>query len=80
MLRIYIAVAYQSQALNGTANGCLIHWILASAGGVKLNTDGVIMSPTTRRDLGGHSEYDQGGWILGFFGKTNCESSLEVER
>ncbi|KAI8558233.1 hypothetical protein RHMOL_Rhmol04G0074400 [Rhododendron molle] len=53
--------------------------VVEEEGIIKLNMDGCWYESNGKAGFGGLFRDAKGDWILGFFGKLNCESSLEAE-
>lgn len=51
----------------------------AHRAGVKLNTDGCFYESNGKAGFGGLFRDHDGQWLLGFYGKLTCDSSLETE-
>lgn len=52
---------------------------MKSIGTIKLNTDGCFYEFNKTSGFGGIFKDCLGSWMLGYYGKANCTSSLEVE-
>lgn len=74
-----IVQAFQSPVTNGCTRPMLISWAPPCAGTTKLNTDGCWNQTNGSAGFEGIFRDTKGDWILGYYGKLNCESSLEVE-
>ncbi|KAI8535084.1 hypothetical protein RHMOL_Rhmol10G0147600 [Rhododendron molle] len=57
----------------------LVHWLPPCAGKIKLNTDGCWYLSNRKVGFGGIFRDDKGEWILGYYGKPVCKTSLVVE-
>ncbi|KAG5564215.1 hypothetical protein RHGRI_000421 [Rhododendron griersonianum] len=56
-----------------------LHLNIKFKSSIKLNTDGCWYESNSKLGFGGLFRDSKGNWILGFFGKLVCDSSLEVE-
>lgn len=74
-----ISEAFKSILSNGHRNSVLISWSPPCTAGVKLNTDGCWMENRKLAGYGGIFRDHQGHWLLGYFGKQDCSTILEVE-
>lgn len=60
-------------------NSILIRWIPPFTAGDKLNTDGCLYESNRKVGFGGLFRDHVGMWLLGYYGKLNCNSRLETE-
>lgn len=71
--------AFKSSLHRGFTRPVLIKWVPPCAGKIKLNTDGCWYESNRNTGFGGLLRDVSGDWILGYFGKAVCESSLKAE-
>lgn len=72
------SIAVKPNLLNGYTNTRLISWSPPIVDGVKLNTDGCLYESTKKAGYGGLFGNHQ-GQCYGYYGKLECNSSLETE-
>lgn len=57
----------------------MLYLVTPCTSSIKLNTDGCWYESKGKGGFGGLFRYSRGYWILGFFGKLLCDSSLKAE-
>lgn len=74
-----IVEAFRSPLINDSPGPRVTNWIPLSTGNVKLDTDGWWYETNGKGGFGGIFRDQKGDWILGYYGKLTCDSSLEAE-
>lgn len=74
-----VGEAFKTPIQTDITSNHLIVWRFPCGGEIKLNTDGCWYDSNNKPEFRGVFRNDAGAWILGFYGKLECNSSLEAE-